>query len=114
MSWDNSGRRERRLAIMIVVNLATVSPMRTEKHERTYTDNISTHGARVHCASAWQLGEEAEIVPVKGGTPVRGAVVYCQKLDEDRFFIGLRFQSHIPWSILERFNDVLMWTVCHL
>lgn len=111
MFWDNSGRRERRLPIMIVVNLGAVTPMRTEKRERTYTDNISAHGARVHCTSAWQLGEEAEIVPVKGETPVRGDVVYCQKLDKDRFFVGLRFQNHIPWSILLRFNGVF---ICHL
>lgn len=109
MVSDKRGRRERRLPIMIVVNLAAVSPLRTEKRERTYIDNISARGARVHCTSAWQFGEEAEIIPVQGDTPVRGDVVYCQKLDKDYFFVGLRFRSDIPWSILQRFDGGFTW-----
>lgn len=93
---------------MVVVNLAHVSQVSTEKCERTYTDNISPSGARVHSTSSWQLGVQAEIAPVKGETPIRGEVVYCQKLDKDRFFVGLRFESHIPWSILQRFDGILM------
>ena len=99
-----TGRSERRFPIVVVVNLAALSPMSAHKNERTYTDNISAHGARVHCVIPWQLGEYAEIVPVKGETPMRGEVVYCQKLATDDFFIGLKFHSHIPWSTLQRFN----------
>ena len=91
---------------MVVVNLAAVWQVGAEKRERTYTDNTSAHGARVHSGSAWQLGEEVEIAPVKGEAPVCGEVVYCQKLGKDRFFVGLRFQSHIPWAILHRFNGM--------
>ena len=108
MFWDTSGRRERRLPILIVVNLASLNPAPTQRHERTYIDNISGHGARVHSTGPWQLGQEAEIAPANGETPIEGEVVYCQKLAEDRFFIGLKFRSHIPWSLLQRFNGMCM------
>ena len=92
---------------MVVVNLAPLVRVNTEKHERTYTDNISAHGARVRSTYAWQLGEQAEIAPPSGETAVHGEVVYCQRLDHDHFFVGLRVrESRIPWSIFQRFDGV--------
>jgi len=36
-------------------------------------------------------------------------VVYCQKVENGRFFVGLKFAgSRVPWSILERFNGLLL------
>jgi len=76
------------------------------RHERTYTDNINAHGARVRSTYAWQLGEEVEITPASGATPVRGEV-YCQRLDNDPFFVVVNFrESHISWSILLRFDGM--------
>ena len=100
------GRKERRLPVVVVVNLARLEPGYTERHERTYTDNISAHGARVRSTFAWQLGEQAEITPANGETPVHGEVVYCQRFD-DRFFVGLKLpRNRVPWSILRRFDGV--------
>jgi hypothetical protein len=73
--------------------------------ERTFTDNISAHGARVRSTYAWQLGEQADITPTNGETPVRGEVVYCLRRDNDGFFVGVKLlDSRIPWSILQRFD----------
>ena len=107
MYFDNhlNGRKERRLPALVVVNLVPLEPVYRERHERTYTDNISAHGARVRSTYAWRLGEEAEITPANGETPVRGEVVYCQRLDNQGFFVGLKVpESRIPWSILQRFE----------
>lgn len=99
------GRQERRLPVVVVVNLAPLGSVNGDRHERTHTDNISGHGARVHSTYAWQLGEQAEITPANGETPVRGEVVYCQRLDHDGFFVGLKVpENRIPWSILQRFD----------
>ena len=99
------GRKEKRLPVMVVVNLAPLVPVNAEKHERTCTDNISGHGARVRSTCAWQLGEQAEIAPTSGEPAVHGEVVYCQRLDDDRFFVGLKVRERrIPWSILQRFD----------
>jgi len=109
--WDKNGRKEKRLPIMIPVTLAPVWPESTGKRERAYTDNISAHGARVRATCPWQLGDEGVISPVKGEEPMRGGVVYCQQLPNGTFFIGLRFENQIPWSILQRFSNLLTVSV---
>lgn len=102
-----NGRKERRLRIVVVVNLAPLEPVNAQRHERTYTDNISAHGARVRSTHAWQIGEGADITPASGETPVRGEVVYCERLGSDRFFVGLNIrESHIPWSIVRRYDGL--------
>jgi PilZ domain-containing protein len=109
METDNrlNGREERRLPIMMEVNLAPLGRLSGES-ERTYTDNISAHGVRVHSTCAWQLGEQAEVIPMKGEVPVRGEVVYCQRVSKERFFVGFKFpHEHASWSILERFNGLV-------
>jgi PilZ domain len=110
MYFDNrlNGRKERRLPVVVVVNLAPLQSLNGERHERTFTDNISPHGARVRSAYAWRLGEQVEITPANGETPARGEVVYCQRLDSDGFFVGVKFlESRIAWSILQRFDGVV-------
>jgi hypothetical protein len=107
MYLDNllSGRRERRLPVIVVVRLARLDREHAAKYERTYTDNLSPHGVRVLSTHLWRVGEQAEITPVNEESPMRGEVVYCQKRDETRFFVGLKFPlSRIPWLILQRFD----------
>ena len=92
---------------MVAVNLARLESVNPKRHERTYTDNISPHGARVRSTYAWRVGDLAELSPVSGETPVRGEVVYCQKRDNGRFFVGIKVrESHIPWSIVLRFDGI--------
>lgn len=44
---------------------------------------------------------------MKGEIAMLGEVIYCQKVHNDRFFVGLKFRDkHIPWSILQRFNGL--------
>jgi hypothetical protein len=68
------GRKERRLPIIVAVNLTALEFVNAQRHERTYTDNISAHGARVRSTYPWQVGEEVEITPANGETPVCGEV----------------------------------------
>lgn len=94
---------------MMEVNLAPVGNASGDGRERTFTDNISPRGVRVHSTHDWKLGEQAEVAPMKGEPPMQGEVMYCQKLGKDRFFIGLRFlRGPVPWSILTRFNGLLL------
>jgi len=115
MHLDNlSGRRERRLPIAVVVWLEVLQrdgPKECEKeheeYQKTYTDNLSAHGARVKSTHAWHPGEQAEITPLTEKSLVRAEVVYCQKLDDKRFLIGLKFpKGRVPWAILERFDGI--------
>ena len=104
-----SGRNERRLPIILVVNLAPLDTKSVLRTQRTYTDNISPHGMRINSAFAWESGEQAEITPVKGGVTMRGRVVYCQELPDGRFFVGFNFpHAAIPWPILKRFDGLAL------
>lgn len=102
-----NGREERRLPIMMEVNLAPPGSANRERCERTFTDNISPHGLRLQSASSWRMGDQAEVTPMKGEVAMLGEVVYCQRIASDRFFLGLKFRDkHIPWAILQRFNGL--------
>jgi PilZ domain-containing protein len=102
-----SGRKERRLPIVVAVRLEVLNREGDKEHERTYTDNLSAHGVRVMSARPWQAGDQAEITPVNEETRMRGEVVYCQKLAEAHFFVGLKFpHSPINWSALQRYDGV--------
>jgi hypothetical protein len=91
------GRMEKRLPMAIVVNL-TNSHDQAEP-EVTYTDNVSAHGARVVSGRSWQAGDLAQVTSLKDQTTLFGKVVYCQKLPDKRYCIGLNFNNGgVTWS----------------
>lgn len=102
------GRRHKRLPIIMVVRLGHAPGPPSEKEERTFTDNISAHGARVVSRSAWQPGEKVEVTSLRDGDAIRGTVVYCQQPQgDDRFFIGLDFgELPVTSSLYKRFNGL--------
>jgi hypothetical protein len=108
MRWDNlSGRRERRLPIVVAVRLQGLEPEDAEEHEKTYTDNLSAQGVRVQSRRPWHPGQRAEITPWNREIPVRAEVVYCQKVDKMRFWVGLKLpQGNISWAVLKRYDGI--------
>lgn len=101
-----SGRMERRLPIIVVVRLAQAEPTGPESEERTLTDNISSRGARVFSTRLWQLGDAIRVTPWNEDS-ASGNVVYCQRLDDGRFVIGVEFQDRpVAWSILLRYEGL--------
>ena len=68
--------------------------------EKTYTDNLSSGGVRVCSMRRWQPGEQVRIAPGDQGPPVEGEVVYCQKSDDARFFVGLKLhRGRADWGM---------------
>jgi sulfite reductase alpha subunit-like flavoprotein len=101
-----SGRTERRLPIIVVVRLAAVEPAGTDGEERTFTDNISAGGARVFSTRSWQLGDAVRVTP-RNEDSASGSVVYCQKLDDGRFVIGVEFQDYpASWSAIRKYDGI--------
>jgi hypothetical protein len=93
------GRMERRIPIAIVVRLAHEKDSADSDEELTYTDNVSAHGARVVSGRPWKTGEIAKVTSLKEEAAMRGKVVYCQKRQEGRYFIGLNFLDRgVVWS----------------
>lgn len=102
-----TGRTERRLPIIVVVRLALAESASTNGEEKTFTDNISAHGARVFSKQAWQPGDKLRVTPLNGDVAC-GQVVYCQRLPRDRYSIGLKFQDRpVTWSTLLKRNGLL-------
>lgn len=95
-----SGRMEKRLPIAIVVRLAHVLNPPKNGAEMTYTDNVSAHGARVVSNRPWEKGEVARVTSLKDDSALLGRVVYCQKLGDSRYGIGLSFvdRGGVTWS----------------
>ncbi len=101
-----SGRMARRLPIVVVVRLAQAECASTDGGERTYTDNISSRGARVYSTRPWQLGDAVQVTP-RNEDPARGNVVYCQTLEDGRFVIGVKFQDRpVMWSAVCRYDGL--------
>lgn len=97
---------ERRLPIVVVVRLAQAERAGVDGEERTFTDNISSRGARVYSVRPWQVGDAVQVTP-RTEDPARGNVVYCQTLGDGRFVIGVKFQDHpITWSVVRRYDGL--------
>lgn len=98
------GRIERRLPIILEVRLALAELANLENEERTFTDNLSSRGARVFSARSWHLGDVVRVTP-QNETSACGKVVYCQSLGDGRFVTGVEFQEHpVTWSMLQRYD----------
>ena len=108
LDLELSGRTERRLPIVVVVRLAHCESVDIHaEEERTYTDNISTRGARVFSKNLWQLGDAVLVTPLEGGSTC-GKVVYCQRLPDDRYSIGVKFHgNYVKWTALQRYNSLI-------
>ena len=91
---------------MVVVHLSSLATGRGEVEEETYTDNLSPSGVRVCSLHRWQPGDQVEVAPVDQGPPRQGEVIYCEKFDKARFFIGLKFhRRHARWRVLQRYGS---------
>ena len=102
------GRIEKRLPIAIVVRLTEAQDQPVNGAELAYTDNVSAHGARVISSRPRQIGEVTQVTCLKDEITVRGKVVYCQKLLDDRYCIGLNFQDHrVTWSAYRTHSSAL-------
>lgn len=84
-----NGRTNKRLPLAVVVYLGHVQGQTVTKSELTCTDNISVNGARVISRHPWQIGELVQLTPLKDEASIRGKVVHCQKLADDRYLIGV-------------------------
>ena len=100
-----NGRMERRLPIAIVVRLSHAQDPTANGAELTYTDNLSAHGARVVSHRRWQPGDAVHVTSLKDEATMCGKVVYCQKLVDNRYCVGLNFQGRgITWSRYRAYN----------
>src|SRR5260370_41435432 len=92
-----TGRFERRIARAVTVEI------RPEDDgiltERTLTENVSPHGARVLVEREWRPGQQMMVISPKEGVCARGHIAYCQRLAERRFAVGVGLSVRVePWA----------------
>jgi len=86
-----SGRLEKRIRLAVPVEIS--SPQNPSAAERTTTENVCSLGIRVLTQRARDLNERLMINSLVGDLRTLARVVYCQRLPDGRFGVGLQFQG---------------------
>jgi hypothetical protein len=63
--------------------------------ELAFTENVSLHGARIVTRRAWEPGERVIVQSYHGSIQSRASVVYCHRLTEKRYGVGLELHSAV-------------------
>ncbi len=91
-----SGRLEKRIRLAVPIEVS--SPHNPSAAERTTTENVCSLGVRVLSQRAKELNERLMVSSLVGDLRTLARVVYCQRLPDGRFGIGLQFQGRsINW-----------------
>jgi hypothetical protein len=86
-----SGRIERRIRLAVPIQISsTLEPSATE---RTTTENVCSVGARVLSQKNRKLNESLVVATAAGDLKAPARVVYCERLPDGRYGIGLEFQG---------------------
>lgn len=91
-------RIERRIPMAVAVRIAGHEKM--PGVETTFTDNVSSRGARVLSVRRWQTNDRLQLDLLSGGFKTAARVAYCVSAREAGFAIGLEFeQSDGRWVV---------------
>ena len=82
-------RSEPRVPMEVGVRISGNSTM--PGMETTFTENVSTRGARVRSIRRWRTGESLWVMSVADGFRSLARVAYCENLPCDGFAIGVEF-----------------------
>jgi hypothetical protein len=93
----SNGRSEKRIARTVSVEVCLQDEPRL--NERMLTENVSAHGARVFMERKLQPGQQVLVSSPKEGVRSQGRIVYCERLSEGRFVVGLEFSGRVElWA----------------
>lgn len=84
-----SGRLEKRIRMAVPVEIST--PQDASATERASTENVCSLGVRVLTQRPKELNERLMIRALVGDLRTMARVVYCQRLSDGRFGVGMQF-----------------------
>lgn len=84
-----SGRLEKRIRLAIPVEIS--SPKEPSATERTTTENVCSLGIRVLTRQSKELNDRLMIRSLAGDLRTLARVVYCQRLPDGRYGVGVQF-----------------------
>jgi hypothetical protein len=79
------------MARAVAVQLSTVEA--SPPAEKTFTENVSPHGARVVTKQRWKAEERVLLKSLESDFQSQARVVYCQRLPRNNFAVGLDLLS---------------------
>lgn len=85
--FDVARRVEERTAIQLDVDLSSLDIR--EPAQEGVTQNVSPRGARVVTRKPWRPNDRLNVRSLRGNLLSRARVVYCQRLDDGSFAVGL-------------------------
>src|SRR5229473_3187431 len=86
-----SGRLEKRIEVAIPLQISTI--LDPDAAERTTTENVCSLGMRILSDHARELNERLMITSLKDNMRRLARLVYCQRLHNGHFAVGLQFQG---------------------
>ena len=89
----SSGRSEKRTPIELAVVLSSLNERPFE--ERAFTENLSSRGLRAITKRMWQPGDRFLVSFGAEAIPGTARVVYCQRLANNRFAVGLALSAQM-------------------
>jgi hypothetical protein len=93
----SDGRFARRIPKRFTAELSR--PDESMPKEMTFTENVSTRGARVTTVRRWRAGTRVLVTFLRDGVRSEGRVAYCQRKESGDFAIGVelsaQFQSDL-------------------
>jgi len=93
----SNGRSEKRVPRIVSVEVCLEDEPKHD--ERLLTENVSAHGARVVAGQKLQPGQGVLVSLPREGVRSRARIVYCQRLSEGRFAVGLELSRRVePWA----------------
>jgi len=84
-------RMEKRDPVPVQVYLASLEEPKAR--EKTVTEDVSPHGARVLTKRHWNRGDAPLLTPLIGEYPMHARVVYCDPLSNGSYCIGIEFDG---------------------
>jgi len=93
----SNGRSEKRIERTVSVEVCIQDEPKLK--ERMLTENVSAHGARVFMERKLQTGQQVLVSWPKEGVHSQARIVYCQRVSEKRFAVGLELSGRVDlWA----------------
>jgi PilZ domain len=92
-----SGRCDKRISKEAMVEL--VRSDAPEPKEVALVQNVSARGVRVATQQTWRPGDNVLLSSPESGVRTQARVVYCQRLENNRFAVGLELSAPLgEWA----------------
>ena len=93
-------RRETRIPMEVGVQISGHPTI--QDPETTFTENVSSRGARIWSVQRWKANDELIIATLPGSFRSTARVAYCQSLPGAGFAVGLEFLESVGgWVVAD-------------